>query len=244
MDTQTILALREHASNDSLRGFLSLHGYSLMDRSSGEAGLDLLRQRHIQLVILETQLDDGSGFDWCRELRQQGYHQPVLMLVGQDIEIDRVLALEMGADDCMTTPYSQRELLSRIRALLRRAYGEFAHPFGEQLCIGALVIDRLRGQVWNAGSLITLTPIEFRLLTHFAQHPNQVLSRAQIIDAVWGCEVDVNSERVVNTHICRLRGKVESRALVIRTVNGLGYCLEQRAIEIAQEEVYGIVNRP
>ena len=87
------------------------------------------------------------------------------MLTDQD-ETDHVLALEMGADDCVTQPYSPRELLSRIRALLRRAYGEFAYPSGEQLCVGDLVIDRLRGQVWHAGHLITLTPIEFRLLVH------------------------------------------------------------------------------
>ena len=174
---------------------------------------------------------DGSGFDFCRQLRQQGYRQPILMLSDQDGELDKVLALEMGADDYITKPYHPRELLARIRALLRRAYGELAYPSGEQLCVGDLVIDRMRGQAWSAGKPLPLTPIEFRLLVHFARHPNQALSRAQIIDAVWGYEVDVNSERVVNTHICRLREKIAAdahRPLTIQTVSGVGYRLETR----------------
>jgi len=228
MDTQVILMLQDQG--DGLAGFLKQHSYAVIGRSTGAAALDALIHSHIHLLILETRLADGSGFDLCRQLRQQGHHQPVLMLTEQADETDSVLALEMGADDCMTKPYSRRELLSRIRALLRRAYGEFAHPSGEQLCVGDLVIDRLRGQVWNAGHPITVTPIEFRLLTQFVQHPNQVLSRAQIIDAVWGFEVDVASERVVNTHICRLRAKIEAddSQMAIQTVSGLGYCLKTK----------------
>ena len=229
MDTQLILTLQDHG--DSLAEFLKQHSYAVIGRSTGGAGLEILSHCHVHLLILETRLEDGSGFDLCRQLRQQGYHQPVLMLTDQD-ETDHVLALEMGADDCVTQPYSPRELLSRIRALLRRAYGEFAYPSGEQLCVGDLVIDRLRGQVWHAGHLITLTPIEFRLLVHLAQHAAQVLSRAQIIDAVWGFEVDVASERVVNTHICRLRAKIEAdnSRMAIQTVSGLGYRLKTKGI--------------
>lgn len=229
MDAQVILALQDRPTILTLNRFLEQNGYFFTGYSSGASALNYLRRHDAHLLILETHLEDGSGFDLCRQFRQQGYHQPILMLTNQDGETDKVLALEMGADDYVTKPYSLREVLSRIRALLRRAYGELASPLGEQICVADLVIDRLRGQAWNAGRLLPLTPIEFRLLVLLARHANQALTRAQIIDAVWGYEVDVNSERVVNTHICRLREKLEHDALAtltIETVNGIGYCLE------------------
>jgi DNA-binding response OmpR family regulator len=229
MDAQVILALQDRPTILRLQHLLEDQGYILAGYSSGSEARNYLNRHYVHLLILETHLEDTSGVDLCHRLRQQGYHQPILMLTDRDGETDKVLALEMGADDYVTKPFNCREVLSRIRALLRRAYGEFANRSGEQISIADLVIDRLRGQAWNAGKPLPLTPIEFRLLVYLARHANQALTRAQIIDAVWGYEIDVNSERVVNTHICRLREKLEQdalHALAIETVSGIGYCLE------------------
>jgi DNA-binding response OmpR family regulator len=134
----------------------------------------------------------------------------------------------MGADDYVTKPYSLRELLSRVRAQLRRAYGELASSDSNLLYLGDLVIDRGRGQVSREGHVLNLTPTEFRLLVYLAQHPGQALTRAQILDAVWGYDADVDSEKAVNVHIRRLREKVEidpSNPTLILTVPGIGYRL-------------------
>jgi DNA-binding response OmpR family regulator len=142
--------------------------------------------------------------------------------------MDKVLGLEMGADDYVTKPYSLRELLSRIRALLRRAYGDLSSTDAGVLYAGDLVIDRARGLVKRGSQTLNLTPIEFRLLVYLVQHPGQALTRAQILDAVWGYAADVDSDRTVNVHIRRLREKVEidpSRPSLILTVPGIGYRL-------------------
>jgi DNA-binding response OmpR family regulator len=161
-------------------------------------------------------------------MRALKLRQPILMLTVQGDEIDKVLGLEMGADDYMTKPYSLRELLSRIRALLRRAYGELAAGDGDRLYAGDLVIDRDRGEVRRGELAISLTPTEFRLLVYLARHPGQALSRAQILESVWGYDTSVENERTVNVHVRRLREKVEAdptRPSLILTVPGVGYRL-------------------
>ncbi|MBI5957754.1 MAG: response regulator transcription factor, partial [Chloroflexi bacterium] len=139
----------------------------------------------------------------------------------------KVLGLEMGADDYVTKPFSLRELLSRVRALLRRAYGELAATNNSELFYAAdLVLDRASGQVWRGSELLSLTPIEFRLLSFLAQNRGQALTRQQILDAVWGYSADVESDRTVNVHIRRLREKVEhdpDQPGLILTVPGIGY---------------------
>ena len=150
------------------------------------------------------------------------------MLTVRGEETDKVLGLEVGADDYVTKPYNLRELLARIRAQLRRAYGDLAAAEADLLYAGDLVIDRGRAQVHRGNQLLNLTPTEFRLLVYLAQNPRQALSRSQILDAVWGYDADVESERLVNVHIRRLREKVEldpSRPTLILTVPGIGYRL-------------------
>ncbi len=190
----------------------------------------LARDQRPHLIILDVRLPDGSGMDFCRQMRELGLRQPILMLTVERDEMDKVLGLEMGADDYVTKPYSLRELLSRIRALLRRAYGELASADADLLYAGDLVIDRGRGQVQRGSQVISLTPTEFRLLVFLAQHPRQALSRVQILDAVWGHAPDVDNERAVNVHVRRLREKIEldpSRPSLILTVPGIGYRLSQ-----------------
>ena len=203
-------------------------GYPVTWKALGMEGVRFAREHNPHLIILDVRLPDGSGFDFCRQMRQMGLRQPILMLTVQRDEMDKVLGLEMGADDYVTKPYSLRELLSRVRAQLRRAYGELATTDADLFYVGDLVIDRGRGQVWRGNQLILLTPTEFRLLVYLAQHSNQALTRNQIIDAVWGYDADVDSEKTVNVHMRRLREKVEldpGKPTLIRTVPGIGYRL-------------------
>jgi DNA-binding response OmpR family regulator len=226
---QTILLIEDDpAVARSLQTGLERDGYRVIWKNSGADGVDFARDNAPHLVILDVRLPDGSGFDICRRMRQLGLHQPILMLTVQNDEMDKVLGLEMGADDYMTKPFSLRELLSRVRALLRRAYGEFSSTDASRLYVGDLLIDRTRTQVWHGNRQLNLTPTEYKLFVFLAQHPGQALSRSQIVEAVWGFDAGIESERAVNVHIRRLREKVEldpSRPALILTVPGVGYRL-------------------
>ena len=136
----------------SLQDGLQRDGYLVTWKNNGADGIAFARDQNPQLILLDVRLPDGSGFDFCRQMRQLGLRQPILMLTVQRDEIDKVLGLEMGADDYMTKPYSLRELLARVRALLRRAYGEFSSAEANVLYVGDLTIDLSRGQV-SRGSL-------------------------------------------------------------------------------------------
>jgi DNA-binding response OmpR family regulator len=227
--TKTILLIEDdQAVARSLKAGLERDGFQVTWQDNGAKGIAYARQYHPHLIILDVRLPDSTGFDICRQMRQLGLHPPILMLTVRRDEMDKILGLEMGADDYMTKPYSLRELLSRVRALLRRAYGEFAGPASDQLYVGDLIIDRSRNLVWRGPHQINLTPTEFKLLVFLARHPGQALSRGQIVEGVWDYDADVESERTVNVHIRRLREKIEldpSRPTLILTVPGIGYRL-------------------
>jgi DNA-binding response OmpR family regulator len=202
-------------------------GYSVTWKSTGKEGETHARAQHPHLIILDVRLPDGSGFDLCRRLRQAGLRQPILMLTVRADEVDKVVGLEMGADDYVTKPFGVRELLSRLRALVRRTYGEFAGD-ANLLLVADLVIDRRRGQVTRGEQVLNLTPLEFRLLVYFAQNVGQALTRNQLLDAVWGYDYAGESDKVVNVHIRRLRQKIEldpDRPTLLLTVPGVGYRL-------------------
>lgn len=218
----------DRAVAESLSDGLEREGYTVTWVSSGHAGLTQLQTHALHLIILDVRLPDGSGFDWCRRIREAGIHAPIIMLTVRSDEVDKILGLEMGADDYVTKPYSFRELLSRIKAQFRRAYGEFASQDSNRIYVGDVVIDRLRGVVLRQNEEIYLTPIEFRLFVYLAQNPNQALSRGQITDAVWGHDATADSDRAINSHIRRLREKVEidpANPQLIQTVLGVGYRL-------------------
>jgi DNA-binding response OmpR family regulator len=183
------------------------------------------------IILLDLRLPDIGGFDVCRQLRAEGMRQPILMLTARDEEVDKVLGLELGADDYVVKPYSLRELISRVRALLRRAYGELATAStGGRLRFGEIEIDLDRLEVTRRGQPVDLTPTEFRLLRYLAIHPNQPLGRDALIEAVWGYASDIGSDRTVDVHIRHLRRKLEDdpanpRWLV--TVRGVGYKLDR-----------------
>jgi DNA-binding response OmpR family regulator len=203
-------------------------GYRVTWKANGGDGVAFARDHNPHLIVLDVRLPDGSGFDFCRQLRQLGLRQPIVMLTVQREETDKVLGLEMGADDYVTKPFSLRELLSRIRAQLRRAYGELSSTDANLLYTGDLIIDRRRGQAYRDEQPLNLTPTEFRLLVYLAQHPGQALTRAQILDSVWGYDSDVESDKIVNVHVRRLREKIEldpNRPTLLLTVPGIGYRL-------------------
>jgi DNA-binding response OmpR family regulator len=213
---------------NSLIDGLEEANFQVVWKMNGQDGIMFARDHDPHLIILDVRLPDANGFDVCRRIRQLNLRQPILMLTARREEVDKVLGLEMGADDYVTKPFSLRELLSRIRALLRRAYGELAASGGNQLYAADLRIDLDQGAVWRGDERIDLTPIELRLLTFLARHPGQALSRGQILDAVWGSAAGIDSERTVNVHIRRLREKVElepSKPALILTVPGTGYRL-------------------
>ena len=163
--------------------------------STGTSGVAYARDKSPHLVILDIRLPDGSGFDFCREMRRLGLRQPILILTVQGDEVDKVLGLEMGADDYLTKPYKLRELIARVRALLRRAYGELSTAEADLLFVSDLVIDRASARVSRGDKRINLTPTEFRLLVFLAQHPGQVFSRGQLMDQVWGHSADYYDDK-------------------------------------------------
>jgi two-component system response regulator MtrA len=208
---------------------LAREGYAVTWEPNGTQGISHARDHQPHLILLDIRLPDLSGFDVCRQMRQMGLRQPVIMLTARGELADRVLGLEMGADDYVTKPFSLRELLARIRAHLRRSYGKLAATETELLHAGDLVIDLKRAEVRRGDEVITLTPTEYRLLIYLAENAGQALSRDQILDAVWGYDADVESERIVTVQIRRLRAKVElnpARPTLILTVPGIGYRLK------------------
>ncbi|MBI5034523.1 MAG: response regulator transcription factor [Chloroflexi bacterium] len=215
----------------SLQDGLKRDGYAVTWKNNGADGIAYAREQNPQLIILDVRLPDGSGFDFCKQMRALGIRQPILMLTVQHDEIDKVLGLEMGADDYLTKPYSLRELLARVRALLRRAYGEFSSAESNVLFVRDLTIDLARSQVQRGNQILALTPTEFRLLVYLAQNAGQALTREQILQAVWGHAIDVEDDRTVNVHIRRLREKIEidpSHPSLILTVPGIGYRLSRQ----------------
>lgn len=229
MESQRILIIEDDpAIGQSLLAGLEQHGFSPQLCSTGSSGVEYARQHSPRLILLDIRLPDGSGFDFCRQMRQFGLRQPIIMLTAQQDELDKVLGLEMGADDYMTKPFSLRELVSRIRAQLRRAYGDYANTESASLVIGDLVLDLNMAQALREGKPVNLTSIEFRLLSYLAHHRGQALSRAQIVEAVWGYAPDLESEKAVNVHIRRLREKIEpdpAQPSILLTVPGIGYRL-------------------
>ncbi len=199
----------------------------LCDR--GDTGLARFREGGIDLVILDLMLPGQDGLSVCREIRSGRGYVPVLMLTAKSTELDRVLGLEMGADDYLTKPFSVAELSARIKALFRRVDAMSAEaeavPENDELERDGLRIDPARRRVFVHDQEVELTAREFDLLWHFASQPGRVFSRAQLLDKVWGYNHE-GYEHTVNTHINRLRGKIEkdpAQPEFIETVWGVGY---------------------
>jgi DNA-binding response OmpR family regulator len=208
----------------------------------GDSALQLARQESWDLLILDLRLPGKSGLDICRELREHGDQTPILMLTAKTSELDRVLGLELGADDYLTKPFSPLELVARVRAILRRVARQQQlgcdHPETADLCSGPLTISIKHHRVTHADRELELTAKEFDLLLHFARHPGQVFRRSELLDQVWGYGHE-GYEHTVNSHINRLRAKIEddpSSPSRIVTVWGVGY-------KFAEKVAAGSANR-
>ena len=227
--THILLIEDDPAIARSLQTGLRDEGYMVTWQKNGRNGLTFAQQQQPHLIILDVRLPDGSGFDFCREMRGADLKQPILMLTARREEIDKVIGLEMGADDYMTKPFGLRELVARVRALLRRSYGDLAQTaVSNHIPIADLTINLDTAEVIRGTERLNLTPTEYRLFVYLARHAGQALSREQILQAVWSDSGDIESERTVNVTIRRLREKVEpapSHPSLILTVPGIGYRL-------------------
>jgi DNA-binding response OmpR family regulator len=207
--------------------------------NDGQTGLDLFLKKKYDVVILDLMLPVLDGMSVCKAIRNNDPCTPILMLTSKSSELDRIIGLEMGADDYLTKPFSMLELLARIKALFRRVEALETKQVKEQkntssaaqiITLDQLTIDENKREVFIYGEQIELTAREFSLLLYFAQHPGQVFSRIQLLDAVWGYSHD-GYEHTVNSHINRLRAKIEqdpSKPDYILTVWGVGYKLNER----------------
>ncbi len=218
----------DHNIADLVALHLRDEGYDVEVQSDGSEGLASALSGQHELIILDLMLPGTDGLTICRRLRSEQCYIPILMLTAKSSELDRVLGLEMGADDYLTKPFSIRELVARVKALFRRAEAMGSNPCqpaGETLDCGDLHIDVERRSVTSSGKRVELTAKEFELLLFFAQHPGRVYSRVQLLDQVWGYGHE-GYEHTVNSHINRLRGKIEkdpARPCYVLTVWGVGY---------------------
>ena len=203
-------------------------GYSVDIAVDGSGGLAMAQSQAYDLVILDLMLPGLDGLEICRRLRGETDYVPILMLTAKASEVDRIVGLELGADDYLTKPFSVRELVARVKAIFRRVSAVRAKTDAEDslfVTLGALVIETDKRKVSLDGEVITLTAKEYDLLHHFASHPGRVYTRAQLLDQVWGYGYE-GYEHTVNSHINRLRGKIEAdpaNPKYVLTVWGVGY---------------------
>ncbi len=200
---------------------LKLEGYEVEVVRDGETASRRAREQSFDLIILDVMLPHKDGFEVCRELRRAGLRMPVILLTAKTQESDKVLGLELGADDYVTKPFSPRELRARVKAALRRAAGEMPEIYR----FGDAEVDFTRCELRRGGRAVEMTPIEFKLLAAFIRHRGQTLNRSKLLDQVWGRETFV-TDRVVDTHITNLRKKIESKASepqFLISVRGIGY---------------------
>ena len=198
---------------------LTVEGHEVEVVRDGETACRRGRDSGWDLILLDVMLPKKDGFDVCRELRHSGVHTPIILLTAKAQEAEKVLGLELGADDYVTKPFSPRELRARIKAVLRR----FATP--DTYRFGDVEVDFARAEVRREGAAVEVTPIEFKLLAAFIQRRGRVLTRDQLLTAAWDRDIHV-TDRAVDAHIVNLRRKIESdpaNPRYLRNVRGLGY---------------------
>ena len=216
---RVLLIEDEESIAEMLRGFFERAGFRLVHAENGEAGLARLAERPPKVVLLDLNLPGMDGVEVCRQIRATGSEVPIIMLTARDSEVDKVVGLELGADDYVTKPFSPRELLARVKAVLRRS--EEQPPPPRSIEILGFEIDAGRRQIITpAETVIRPTAKEFDLLWYLAENQGLVLSRAQILSAVWGYDY-FGETRTVDVHIRQLRKKLEG--IPIETVWGVGY---------------------
>lgn len=208
-----------------VRLYLEKDGYEVLSAFDGKQAIEVFSKKQPDLIILDLMLPEINGIEVCKEIRKHS-NIPIIMLTAKTEEIDRLLGLEIGADDYVTKPFSPRELAARVRAVLRRVSRQTSEA--EEIEIGELIINRTKHTVLSWDKKVELTPIEFNLLWIFAANPEQVFSRLQLIELTQGYAFE-GYERTIDAHIKNLRQKIEKNPkepALIKTVYGVGYKLE------------------
>jgi len=232
---QKLLVVDDEESIVTLLQFnLEQAGYEVQTAMDGKTAFEMANNSDFDLIILDLMIPEMDGLEVCKQLRQNKISTPILMLTAKDDEFDKVLGLELGADDYMTKPFSPREVVARIRAILRRVFktneeNSLIETKRDSLKIGEVEIFPDNYEVFYKGMLLELTPKEFELLLHLANHKGRVLTRDRLLSAVWNYEF-VGDTRIVDVHISHLREKIEpntKKPIYIKTIRGLGYKLEE-----------------
>jgi two-component system, OmpR family, response regulator MtrA len=224
MTDKVMLVEDDRTVRSLVRLLLEDEGLAVVEAATGPQAVERFSNEHVDLVLLDLRLPGLNGFEVCRQLRRSS-DVPIIMVTAQHDSADVVAGLEVGADDYVTKPFNDRELLARVRAQLRRRQGALSTSAPAVVAVDDVEIRVEEGRVLKAGTEISLTKTEFRLVVFFAQHLNRVLSREQLLDNVWGY-ADGGDNRLVDTHIGRLRTKIEhdpAHPRLIHTVRGLGY---------------------
>ncbi|MDQ7842002.1 MAG: response regulator transcription factor [bacterium] len=226
MSRRTILVVDDEPEiTDIVRKYLERDGYHVVSAADGRAALAAFMHEKPNLVILDLMLPEVDGWEVARQIRAAG-GTPIIMLTARGEEVDRLLGLGLGADDYITKPFSPREVVARVRAVLRRASGEAP---AEVLIVGDLEIDQGRMEVRRGGVVVALTPTEFRLLAALTRSPGRVFTRLQLIDLVQGHAFE-GYERTIDAHVKNLRHKLEPdprQPRYVLTVHGAGYRLAE-----------------
>jgi DNA-binding response OmpR family regulator len=229
-DSSTILLVDDEDSIQKLLAYpLEREGFRVLQARDGAEALERFASERVDLVVLDVMLPKLDGLEVCKRLRAES-EVPIIMLTARDDELDKVLGLELGADDYITKPFSIREFRSRVRALLRRAAVPRQAEVGEVISAGALDIDLARRSVEVRGTPVQLTYVEFELLRTLASHPGRVYSRRMLLEALWG-SADYREPRTIDVHVRHLREKLEDDAAepeYILTVRGVGYRFRDR----------------
>jgi two-component system, OmpR family, alkaline phosphatase synthesis response regulator PhoP len=233
--SQKLLVVEDEISISTLLQFnLEQAGFQVVTAMDGKDGLEKAESEIPDLIILDLMLPEMDGLEVCKELRSRKLNIPILMLTAKDDEFDKVLGLELGADDYMTKPFSPREVVARVKAILRRTVvtatgSEQKKEEIEHLRIGEVDIYPENYEAYFKEKALELTPKEFELLVYLARHKGRVLSREQLLSAVWNYDF-VGDTRIVDVHISHLREKIETntrKPIYIKTIRGLGYKLEE-----------------
>ena len=213
----------EYSMRVALEDAFRHYGFEVVSASDGESGLKLAEEGKPDLIILDVMLPRIDGLEVCKQLRQRGFLKPILMLTARSQEVDKVIGLELGADDYVTKPFNDRELLARVKALLRRASKNAPEP--EVYRFGSVVIDFTHFTAEKNNKSLQLTSTEFSLLQYLVSQKGKVVTREDLLNKVWGYEFFPQS-RTVDNHILRLRQKLEddpNHPRHILTIHGLGY---------------------
>jgi DNA-binding response OmpR family regulator len=210
-----------------VKAYLEREGYQVIPAYDGKSAIESAKNQHPDLIILDLMLPEISGWDICKSIRKES-ETPIIMLTARDEVTDKIVGLEMGADDYITKPFDPKEVVSRVRAVLRRTEGKQAHS--NEIAIGELRINTEKRQVQRGNDSIELTPIEFDLLRTMAESPGRVYSRMQLLDEIQGDAYE-GYERTIDSHVKNLRKKIEAdpeHPKFITTVYGVGYKMEEK----------------